>query len=1082
MRVTRARASRFVASLVGLVVLAVAGTPERSAAQATVIGQWTTLSGTLTINPIHAALLRTGKVLIVAGSENDQTQTVYRAAVWNPTTGALAPQTVPWDLFCNGMSFLPDGRVLVVGGNLHYYPFYGIRTTTIFDPARERFIQVQDMANGRWYPTNTALGDGGTATFGGYNETGGTNRTVEIYDVPTGWSPEYRAPFQPPLYPWLHLLPNGRLFYSGATTTSHSFDPATATWTLGLADTIYRAERTYGSSVLLPLLPERSYAPRVMIMGGTLNPATATAEIIDLSQATPRWRSLPSMAAARTDMNAVLLPNGKVLAIGGSGRHNVASTASRDAQIFDPVTETWSSAGTQAFARLYHSVALLLPDATVWSAGSNPTEGTYERRMEIYSPPYLFTTNASGAVVPAPRPTITAVPATVGYNAAFRVDTPDATDIASIALIRLGSSTHGFDMEQRMVGLGFTTGPAGSLLVTSPPNVNVAPPGYYMLFLLNRRGVPSVARFVQLAPTPTNQPPRGTITAPAGDVTIAAGQSVTFAGSGADPDGAVASYHWIFPGGSPPGSTAASPGAVSFANPGTYTASLTVVDNLGVNDPSPPFVTVTVQSGQLTAAFTSPAEGATVSGTTTVGMSTSAPAGTSRTFTLIVDGTTVSTQTVTSTTASYAWNTTTVPNGTHTLTLRVTDSASRTATATRTVTVSNSGSSTPFTASFQYPAEGATVGGSQSLGMATTAPWGTPKTFTLSLGTSILMSTSVSTGSTLWWTWDTTTVPNGLQTLTLTVTTSTGGSATATRTVTVSNAGAPPPPPPPPGMTASFTSPPAGAAVSGSTTVGMSVSGASGASNTFQLTIDGAVVSVQTVSGASATYPWDTTLMTNGSHTLEFAVTDATGRSASATRSVTVSNSAAPPLIASIPSPAEGATVTGTTTVSMSASGASGSPTTFSLAVDGTTVSTQSVAGSTASYAWNTAGVANGPHTLTLTVTDSTGRTATATRSVTVANGASASFTAAFTYPASGATVGGTQSVGMSTTAPWGTPKTFTLTVDGATIMSESVATGSTFWTQWNTTTTPNGPRTLRLTVTAGGESATATLPVTVGN
>jgi hypothetical protein len=261
----------------------------------------------------------------------------------------------------------------------------------------------------------------------------------------------------------------------------------------------------------------------------------------------------------------------------------------------------------------------------------------------------------------------------------------------------------------------------------------------------------------------------------------------------------------------------------------------------------------------------------------------------------------------------------------------------------------------------------------------------------------------------------------------------------------------------------------------------MSVSGASGASNTFRLTIDGAVVSVQTVSGSSATYPWDTTSMTNGTHTLQFTVTDATGRSADASRSVTVSNSTTTPLTASITSPAEGATVSGTTTVAMSASGASGSPTTFSLAVDGATVSTQSVTGSTASYAWNTTGVANGAHTLTLTVTDATGRTATASRSVTVSN-TTASFTASFQYPASGATVGGSQSVGLSTTAPWGSPKTFTLTVDGALIRSESVATGSSYWLQWDTTTTSNGPHTLQLTVTSGGESASASLPVTVAN
>src|SRR5207245_4673510 len=150
--------------------------------------------------------------------------------------------------------------------------------------------------------------------------------------------------------------------------------------------------------------------------------------------------------------------------------------------------------------------------------GSSAYRGFYEQDMEICSPAYLFTTGFLGQVVPATRPTIAAAPAKVGYGASFPVSTPDAADIASIALIRPGASTHAFDMEQRMVGLAFTVG-AGALTVTSPPHANVAPPGYYMLFLVNRRGVPSVAQFVQLSRTPSNQPPRGTITSPAADVT-----------------------------------------------------------------------------------------------------------------------------------------------------------------------------------------------------------------------------------------------------------------------------------------------------------------------------------------------------------------------------------------------------------------------------------------------------------------------------------------------------------------------------------------------------------------------------------
>jgi hypothetical protein len=162
----------------------------------------------------------------------------------------------------------------------------------------------------------------------------------------------------------------------------------------------------------------------------------------------------------------------------------------------------------------------------------------------------------------------------------------------------------------------------------------------------------------------------------------------------------------------------------------------------------------------------------------------------------------------------------------------------------------------------------------------------------------------------------------------------------------------------------------------------------------------------------------------------------------------------------------------------MASSGASGSST-FTLAVDGAVVSTQTVTGTTASYAWNTATVTSGAHTLTLTVTDGEARTATAALAVTVSN--AAAFTVSFSYPGVGATVSGNQSVGMATTAPWGQTKTFTLSVDGKVITSQKVS-GTTLWHTWNTRSVADGARTLTLSVTMSGQTATTTLKVTVKN
>jgi hypothetical protein len=559
------------------------------------------------INPIHVTLMHSGKVLVVAGSENNPVegqQQISLAAVWNPQTGTITTQNLQWDVFCNGGGTFPDGRFLIVGGTDQYDPFYGEARTTIFDPATEKFNDAENMAHGRWYANVTALSDGRLFTFSGWNEVGDINTAIEIYTVGSGWSPEYVAPWTPPLYPRLHLLPNGKLFYSGETPDSNLFDPSTHSWTLNVAHTVYGQSRPYGSSVLLPLSPTNNYAPRVLIMGGH-DPATATAEIIDLSVANPSWRNIAPMSKPRIEMNAVILPNGKVLALGGSLTNEVASTASLQADLFDPAKETWSPAGVEAYPRLYHSVGLLLPDATVWVAGGNPVRGTYEQHMEIYTPPYLYT-NSNGTVIAAYRPSITATASEIGYGGTFSIQTTNAPDIRSVVLVRPGAPTHSFDMEQRLIGLTFSNSASNTLTATAPPNGNIAPPGYYLLFILNSSGVPSVAKFVHLTSTPTDQPPKGTITSPNGDVTIQLGQSVFFDCNATDPDGTVATYSWIFPEGTPDTSLQQHAGSITFGSAGTYVVSLTAIDNAGVNDPSPPTRTITVQSVTLVASSLNP--------------------------------------------------------------------------------------------------------------------------------------------------------------------------------------------------------------------------------------------------------------------------------------------------------------------------------------------------------------------------------------------------------------------------------------------------------------------------------------------
>jgi hypothetical protein len=230
-------------------------------------------------------------------------------------------------------------------------------------------------------------------------------------------------------------------------------------------------------------------------MGGD-NPSTATTEIIDLGAANPSWQWGPNMSQPRIEMNAVILPTGKILALGGSQYDEDSNSASLNADLYDPDSNTFSSAGANKFARLYHEVALLLPDATVWLAGGNPIacQGCYEHHMEIYQPAYLF--KADGTL--ASRPSISSVtPTPIGYNSTFTVKTSQASSIASVVLVRMGAVTHAFNADQRLVGMSFTL-VTGGLKVTSPLNSNLAPAGYYMLFIVDTSGVPSKARIVQL--------------------------------------------------------------------------------------------------------------------------------------------------------------------------------------------------------------------------------------------------------------------------------------------------------------------------------------------------------------------------------------------------------------------------------------------------------------------------------------------------------------------------------------------------------------------------------------------------------
>ena len=436
------------------------------------------------------------------------------------------------------------------------------------------------------------------------------------------------------------------------------------------------------------------YAPgKVLVMGGDSNPPKNTAEVIDLNAASPSWRAVDSMQFARRHLNATLLPDGKVLVTGGTAApgFNDPSGQVDAAELWDPATENWTTLASDnpQIPRVYHSAALLLPDGRVLSTGGNFVLDT-----EIYSPPYLFK---------GTRPTVTSAPTSVAYGQSFFVGTPDALTISKITMLRLSSVTHAFNQSQYINELSFSQ-TTGGLNVTAPsaptaigPPPVVAPPGYYLLFLLNGSGVPSVAKFVRLGGTaaPDTTPPTVSLTAPANDATVS-GTAVTVAATASDNVG-VAGVQFKLDGANlgaedttspysvPWNSTTATNGphtltavARDAAGNTTTSAGRSVTVNNAAPDPAPPTVSITA-----------PTSGATVSGTAvTVAATASDNVGvTSVQFKL--DGVNLEAEDTTSP-YSVPWNSTAATNGSHTLTAVARDAAGNiTTSAGVSVTVNN---------------------------------------------------------------------------------------------------------------------------------------------------------------------------------------------------------------------------------------------------------------------------------------------------------------------------------------------------------------------------------------------------------
>jgi hypothetical protein len=436
-------------------------------------GQWTRAQN-LPVSPVHNAYLPNGRLMLVGRSHNQ--------SLWDPVTQSASALPNPgYDLFCAGHGFLPDGRVLLAGG--HFADFVGLAKASVYDPRTNSWTPAPDMNAGRWYPTVTTLPNGDALVVSGSMDTSMSMNTLpQVYQAATNtWRNLTSAQLSQPMYPMMFVVPDGRVVDVGPDTTTRLLDTrGTGSWSF-VANRNH-GFRDYGTAAM--------YAPgKILVVGGG-DPPQASAEVIDLNAANPSWRTVASMSVARRHHTSTLLPDGTVLVTGGTAGagHNNPDAPTLSAELWDPATEAWTTLASGTVPRLYHSAALLLADGRVVVMGGERGADDVEPAVEIFSPPYLFK---------GPRPAMGGAPAQVAYGQRFTVQSAEAAGIAKVTLIRLSTVTHAFNMDQRINVLPFTPG-TGALDITAPANANLAPPGFYMLFLVDANGVPSVGSIVQL--------------------------------------------------------------------------------------------------------------------------------------------------------------------------------------------------------------------------------------------------------------------------------------------------------------------------------------------------------------------------------------------------------------------------------------------------------------------------------------------------------------------------------------------------------------------------------------------------------
>ncbi len=485
--------------------------PDASAAQ---MGWWDNVVP-WPVMGIHSAVLADGSVMTYGSGRSGLQGSQFEFDIWSPWLGVADPShlTLPnglgTDIFCGGQSLLSSGKVLIAGGdNRGEFSKLadasarngGIKNTSIYDPLSKSLTEGAPLMFARWYATQVTLPSGRILVAGGTDENYQANDTPEIYTPGQGWR-------------LLKGMKNmgAKAFYPRIFTTSWTKDGDQAFQITPDSGKIFRLNpddnngqgAIVDTGVSLPG-PASWGTPSAQIAPNTVLLALDSGETVIVSfpwteGAKPTIVPAGRMKQSRIWGNFTVLPTGEVLANGGALPNLVsAADMSTYAEIWSPKTKAWRIVSSEMRPRAYHSSALLLADGRVLSSGGGAPEtaGVNNLNSQIFSPPYFF--QANGA--PSSRPVIARAPAQLKAfrNQRFAIETAQAADIQRVTLVKLSSVTHSFNSEQRFIELAFQKKDARTLSVSEPWDWYIAPPGFYMLSIIDRKGVPSASKIIRI--------------------------------------------------------------------------------------------------------------------------------------------------------------------------------------------------------------------------------------------------------------------------------------------------------------------------------------------------------------------------------------------------------------------------------------------------------------------------------------------------------------------------------------------------------------------------------------------------------